>query len=69
MWYYVQYDMVVGWIWLLFLEELAIYLYGLMVWLITEPNTRLSEVKQELPVFKSEFSSSFEKFKKCNLKI
>ena len=28
---------------------------------MAEPNTRLSGVKQELSVFKSEFSSSFEK--------
>ena len=78
MWYYVQYDMVVGWIWLLFLEELAIYLYGLMVWLYiyftsdlrnhwTKYKTKWGEVGTS--VFKSEFSSSFEKFKKCNLKI
>ena len=30
---------------------------------MAEPNTRLSGVKQELSVFKSEFSSSFEKLK------
>ena len=30
---------------------------------MAEPNTRLSEVKQELSVFKSEFSSFFEKLK------
>ena len=30
---------------------------------MAEPNARLSGVKQELPVFKSEFSSSFEKLK------
>ena len=30
---------------------------------MAEPNTRLSGVKQELPIFKSEFSSSFEKLK------
>ena len=30
---------------------------------MAEPNTALSEVKQELTVFKSEFSSSFEKLK------
>ena len=30
---------------------------------MVEPNTRLSEVKQEISVFKSEFSSSFEKLK------
>ena len=30
---------------------------------MAEPNTRLSGVKQELLVFKSEFSSSFEKLK------
>ena len=71
MWNYVQCHLVVGWIWLLFLEELGRYLYGLTVWLIflflicimAEPNTRLSGVKQKLPVFKSEFSSSFEKLK------
>ena len=72
MWYYVQCDLVVGWIWLLFLEELVSYLYGLTVWLhiilfliyiMAKPNTRLSGVKQELSVFKSEFSSSFGKLK------
>ena len=30
---------------------------------MAEPNTRLSGVKHELSVFKSEFSSSFEKLK------
>ena len=30
---------------------------------MAEPNTRLSGVKQELSVFKTEFSSSFEKLK------
>ena len=30
---------------------------------MAEPNTRLSGVKQELSLFKSEFSSSFEKLK------
>ena len=30
---------------------------------MAEPNTRLSGVKQKLYVFKSEFSSSFEKLK------
>ena len=30
---------------------------------MAEPNTRLSGAKQELTVFKSEFSSSFEKLK------
>ena len=30
---------------------------------MVEPNTRLSGVKQELPVLKTEFSSSFEKLK------
>ena len=30
---------------------------------MAEPNTRLSAVKQELSVFKSEFSSSFENLK------
>ena len=30
---------------------------------MAEPNTRLSGVKQELSVFKSEFSSSFENLK------
>ena len=30
---------------------------------MAEPNTRLSEVKQELSVFKSEFSSFCEKLK------
>ena len=71
MWNYVQCDLAVGWIWLLFLEELVRYLYGLTLWLfvlfliyiMAEPDTRLSGVKQELSVFKSEFSSSFEKLK------
>ena len=30
---------------------------------MAEPNTRLSGVKQEVPVFKTEFSSSFQKLK------
>ena len=30
---------------------------------MAEPNTRLSEVEQEMSVFKSEVSSSFEKLK------
>ena len=30
---------------------------------MAEPNTRLSGVKEELSVFKSEFGSSFEKLK------
>ena len=30
---------------------------------MAEPNTRLRGVKQELSIFKSEFSSSFEKLK------
>ena len=30
---------------------------------MAEPNTRSSGVKQELSIFKSEFSSSFEKLK------
>ena len=63
MWNYVQCNLAVGWIWLLFLEELVRYLYGLTVWLfvlfliyiMAEPDTRLSGVKQELSVFKSEF--------------
>ena len=66
-----QCDLVVGWIWLFFLEELVRYLHGLMVCLfiffliciIAEPYTRLSGVKQKLSVFKSEFISSFEKLK------
>ena len=32
---------------------------------MAEPNTSLSGVKQELFVFRSEFSSSFEKLKDC----
>ena len=61
MWNYVQCGLVVEWNWLLYLEELVRYLYGLTVWLsvlfliyiMAEPNTRLSGVKQELSVFKS----------------
>ena len=34
-----------------------------LIYIMAEPNTRLSGVKQELPIFKSEFSSSFEKLK------
>ena len=34
-----------------------------LIYVIAEPNTRLNGVKQELPVSKSEFSSSFEKLK------
>ena len=34
-----------------------------LIYIMAEPNTRLSGVKQELSVFKSEFSSSFEKLK------
>ena len=34
-----------------------------LICIIAEPYTRLSGVKQKLPVFKSEFISSFEKLK------
>ena len=34
-----------------------------LIYIMAEPNTRLSGVKQELSVFKTEFSSSFEKLK------
>ena len=34
-----------------------------MIYIMAEPNTRLSRVKHELSIFKSEFSSSFEKLK------
>ena len=33
------------------------------IYIMAEPNTRLSGVKKELSVFKSKFSSSFEKLK------
>ena len=35
----------------------------LLIYIMVEPNTRLSGVKKELSVSKSEFSSSFEKLK------
>ena len=68
MWYYVQCDLVVGWLWLL---------YGLTVWYIilfliyimAESYTRLSGVKQEQSIFKSEFSSSFKKLKESKPKF
>ena len=79
MWYYMQCDLVVGWIWLLFLEELVRYLYGLTIllyiyfisdlhnsWAKRKNLSVYNELKQELSVFKSEFSSSFKKLRQLN---